>query len=491
MEDIDPLGLADILKPPQAHVDSDDEIPSVLLKSALANSKIVQKDREIERQFELQRQTEEKNKRELELATSKILQELNDNGSGFQYTHKHHDGIIRDYVSLTQAADILIHTRRHFFYFKEVEKVKLQHKKLPTLQEVVKWPSNFGTSTLDRVMKKHNINLVDLVEYTLCHVDDISILDSAVEYVNSSALARSSSAELFQSLMIAIGADPKFFSTSTATPSTEMELKYSHFNPFSALTVRRVALVLAVCADADPLLILRHLFLTLSDFLLQKEHHGMLVQIAYLILHRLDSRGSDLDESLAHSLELILTLLYGNDEPNDAKTYEAQFNILSVMWECRAIPEHILRCIKRFTVAESSNQSESNDQTTILLLVRIVLDISDTPILQKSRVTKNAFRALLVRILTMDILYGETDYDTQEVLRLYQTLTKCKDRLQSDLGLVSFDSQRDDKEKAQLTGALAEAYHTFADLGMVLGKHVPFLQDDIFYELDSENLIVA
>lgn len=491
MEDIDPLGLADILKPPQTHVDSDDEIPTVLLKSALANSKIVRRDREIERLFELQRQTEEKNKREFDLAYSKILQELNDNGSGFQYTHKHHDSIIRDLVSLTQAADILIHTRRHFFYFKEVKNVELQHKNFPILQEVVRWPANFNTSNLDRIMKKHNIDLVDLVSYTLCHVDNLSILDSAVNYVNFSTLSRNSSPELFQTLMFAIGADPKFFRESGATTNVEMEFKYSHFNPFLAHTARRVALVLALCAEADPLLILQHLFLTLSDFLLQKEHHGILVQVADVILKRLSSRGTELDKDIALALELISALLYGEKEADDAKTYEVQFNILSVIWESQAVPEIVSRCIKRFLLDESSWQSDDNDESITLVLIRVVLDISETPALKKSEVTKNSFKALLVRILTMDILYSETNYGTQELLRLYQTLTKCKDRLQSNLGLVSFDSQRNDLEKAQLTGALAEAYHTFADLGMVLGKHVPFLQDDIFYELDSENLIVA
>lgn len=472
------------------------EIPAIFLTQGAKNSRLLRQSKEIAKQLtedELRRKANEEELKELE---TKLMAELNDNGLVHLYQSTQE---IESYVHRYYAKDQTLNAQRHYYYLNEVFKVDMAVD-LPYLRLLFGNIFEFTSRNHPHLvvsLAENGIDISTFVGYALANVDSIRHLE-AVE-----AFTRYATSEVDDASSSSLGSLSHVLTKVGARE--DVSLKLVHYNNYPKLLILRLSMVFHLFIHFSMsteffLEMLQQFILASSDFLLNKREKTYLLErfvkpvFQRMIQKRLLSLPASAPDDardvvvieISQVLASINTCTYGEAAGEwRSKDYELRYNFLHNLHF--AFPHkhtQINEVIELLSMAFIDCETPS-----VQTLTTVINRIGKTDIEEKTQANKvfhNVYKARIVSIFLMDLLYGSSLQQLQaqkkEFLILRKGLETCKDHLQHAIGRILYMRAENVGCKMEISTALSKTYHVLDHLNTALDRNMVFIRNDIFYE---------
>lgn len=474
--------------PPSA-ADSDDEvrIPTIFLTQGAKNTSLLKKANTISQHIREEHEKTVRQLEELDQLRKEFLAEINDNGSSLVYTPKMAHQMIETHIQSHYANHCSLRTHRHFFFFNDVYRVDLGGVALEKLGVIEPLGYSLDSSlypTFSKALRARNVSKEEIALWYIENCLDERVLAEVLLFLRFYERDSGTVSTLADSLLKVSGNKASF----------EAPLKLVQFNNSTRLSILRAAMLFEVYSPIERETYILSFILASSDFHANKRERQLLIEALSKptfskIILTLDSAAAELSEILLR----IQTHYYGKSpDSNKQKDYELAYNLLSNLHlafkhddtstPARKVINSLLRSFLQDKIDEDPASISINQIIEILDSELPLLPTAALHLLLANSIYKYSYKAKLSVTLLTELMYS--DVNKKPFLSLHIQLQSLKDRIQQDMSQWLFLSS-ESQYKADVSGALSEAYHALDHFSNVLNKNIPLIQKDLFYE-DSQ-----
>lgn len=482
------------------------EIPSVFLVEGEKNRKLLQQDDEIQTRIVEDQQKVLEKKEALKTLRFEILDELNDNGSDFVFTVKNDGQVIENLIERTQNEDPGLEFERHFYYFRNVTRVKIDicdedqwYKTLVVNAFQVMQDPKQIVEALDR----RKCSLYAFMSAVLVYAVDPSVLNLAREVLKETFGSPALLEKEMKSLEHKESWESKLdviMSGVGAYSSDNVTLKLVQFNNNVDILVDRLSLVFEYFLKTIPNKecqekLFRRFVLASSDFHLNKQYRSKLIKrfmipffCAFIdkteAFHhpKIDENVYHLTAELMHDgLSLISVRVSRDKAALTRKAWEIHYTFIQNLLlhrnklpgEKQTVLDHL--CCLFLELPEPLS-------SLIQQLIPIVNNIGACPFVAGTETAvKNMFCVKLIVSIVSDRLNQWHNYIKKQLYNLHERLLVAKVSIQRSIaspGMATLNNH----ERQRTSLALSEAYHDLDYLSVVLDKNFVLMRANDFYD---------